>query len=119
VIMTELPEKALKLLALALNAGAEQGEWEAAAIKAVACMRKDGVPVQFFESQVSAPRKADQERRWKKEPAGFVMTFGKFKGTSITHIPDWYFEWLVEHIELRDPLKSAVEREILRRKENT
>jgi hypothetical protein len=42
------------------------------------------------------------------------MPFGKFKGRDLRHVPDDYLDWLFE-IDLRDPLKSAVHREISRR----
>ena len=107
--MTELPEKALKLLALALNQGAADGEWHSAAIKAVAEMRRRGVPVAFFE--ITKPNSQPPPTR----PDGYKMPFGKFKGQELTALPEWYMEWIRLNMELRDPLLSAIEAECARR----
>ena len=40
------------------------------------------------------------------------MPFGKYKGQDINALPDEYLLWLLENIELRDPLLSAVEAEV-------
>ena len=40
------------------------------------------------------------------------MPFGKFKSYDLTEIPDDYLQWLRFEIELREPLKSAVCREV-------
>ncbi len=42
------------------------------------------------------------------------MPFGKFKGKSVSRLPDDYLEWLWENIgyELQEPLRSAVAAEI-------
>jgi hypothetical protein len=106
----ELPPKAMKLLALALNDGATEGEWQAAAIKAVADMRKAGVPVAYFE-----PSK-NQERGY-RPPSSGGMPFGKFKGTPFADLPDWYLEWIKENLELREPLLSKINAEVARRAE--
>jgi Putative quorum-sensing-regulated virulence factor len=39
------------------------------------------------------------------------MPFGKFKGLPVSELPDDYLDWLSE-IELREPLRTAVEQEI-------
>jgi hypothetical protein len=38
------------------------------------------------------------------------MPFGKHKGTKISELPDDYLQWLLS-LDLREPLKSAVENE--------
>jgi hypothetical protein len=43
------------------------------------------------------------------------MPFGKFKGRDLRHVPDDYLEWLHFEIDLREPLKSAVRRELAAR----
>jgi|688.fasta_scaffold1963309_1 hypothetical protein len=106
----ELPPKAMKLLALALNDSATEGEWQSAAIKAVADMRKAGVPVAYFE----ATKKP--ERGFSPSPSG-GMPFGKFKGTAFADLPDWYLEWIKENLELREPLLSKIAAEVARRAE--
>jgi hypothetical protein len=106
----ELPPKAMKLLALALNDGATEGEWQAAAIKAVADMRKAGVPVAYFEP-------AKKQERGFRPTSSSGMPFGKFKGTPFTDLPDWYLEWIKENLELREPLLSKITAEMARRAE--
>ena len=39
------------------------------------------------------------------------MPFGRFKGLDVLDLPDDYLRWLLENIELREPLLSAVQRE--------
>jgi len=108
--MNELPPKSLKLLSLALCRSAAEGEWHSAAIKAVAELRKEGIPVAFFQP---APEAAT--RRQQTTSAGQAMPFGKFKGQLISELPDWYMEWIVANMVLREPLASAINNEIERR----
>jgi hypothetical protein len=39
------------------------------------------------------------------------MPFGKFRGNDLADLPDKYLDWLLFEIELREPLRSAVQRE--------
>ena len=39
------------------------------------------------------------------------MPFGKYKGVDVRDLPEDYVVWLIDTIELRDPLKSAVRAE--------
>jgi hypothetical protein len=43
------------------------------------------------------------------------MKFGKYKGRDLADVPDSYLRWLTS-IELREPLKTHVEREVRRRR---
>lgn len=43
------------------------------------------------------------------------MHFGKFRGVEVADLPDDYLAWLHGHVELREPLKSAVLKEFERR----
>lgn len=43
------------------------------------------------------------------------MPFGKFKGRDLRQVPDDYLDWLFFDIALREPLRSAVRREISKR----
>jgi hypothetical protein len=105
----ELPPKAMKLFALALNDGAAEGEWHSAAVKAVAEMRKAGVPVAYFESNKT---RSKTERH---HSSSGNMPFGKFKGVPFPDLPDWYLEWITENLELREPLLSKIRDEVARR----
>jgi hypothetical protein len=44
-----------------------------------------------------------------------TMPFGKYCGTPIDEIPFEYIEWLIDQDFLRQPLRSALEREFERR----
>src|SRR5437773_1272554 len=43
------------------------------------------------------------------------MPFGKHKGAYLTELPDEYLTWICPNIELRAPLKGALESEMRRR----
>ncbi len=40
------------------------------------------------------------------------MPFGKFRGRELEELPDSYLDWLIRSVDLREPLLSAVHREI-------
>ena len=44
-----------------------------------------------------------------------LMPFGKYKGQDLSALPDEYLLWLSANIPLRDPLRSAVAKEITER----
>lgn len=44
------------------------------------------------------------------------VPFGKFRGVLITELPDHYLEWLGCLSSLREPLRSAVQAEVERRR---
>jgi hypothetical protein len=48
-----------------------------------------------------------------------LMPFGRFKGVDIQDLPSDYLSWLVENIELRQPLLEAVDHEVKARKRAT
>ena len=43
------------------------------------------------------------------------MPFGKFKGAPLAEIPDSYILWLVDNVELREPLLSGIAVELRER----
>jgi hypothetical protein len=43
------------------------------------------------------------------------MPFGKFRGSPLYELPDYYVCWLWEEIELREPLRSGVLAELQER----
>jgi len=43
------------------------------------------------------------------------MPFGKFKGVLVADLPDDYLEWLINVVEMREPLKTVVKEEHDRR----
>jgi hypothetical protein len=46
-----------------------------------------------------------------------TMPFGKYKGTEIAELPSDYLLWMLALDDLREPLRSAVLREAVRRNE--
>lgn len=43
-----------------------------------------------------------------ESPMDDVMPFGKYKGESVYEIPLSYLEWLVDNIDLQEPLATEV-----------
>lgn len=39
------------------------------------------------------------------------MPFGKFRGFPVEELPDNYLVWVRDNVELREPLRTAIERE--------
>ena len=108
-----IPDKALKCLNLALNDSAPEGEWNAAAIRFCAILRKSGIDIAaiFPAKKSPVPRK---RATWKPEPTKSripTMPFGKFKGQAIEDLPDWYLDWCLEQEFIKDPLRSEIETE--------
>jgi hypothetical protein len=46
-----------------------------------------------------------------------TMPFGRYRGRRICHLPDDYLTWLIENIDLRQPLLGHIERELKHREE--
>jgi uncharacterized protein (DUF3820 family) len=105
-------EKVTKLLMLALDAGASDGEAENAAVAAVRIMRRSGMKLSDIASPATSSRsaKSEYEKWWEKT----VMPFGKHKGKTIGQIartePD-YLVWCMKNLDvdgtLMDAIKSA------------
>jgi hypothetical protein len=43
-----------------------------------------------------------------KEPQRYVMPFGKYKGEFLGDIPKSYLIWMMDNLDLRQPLKDCV-----------
>lgn len=108
--MTKIPEKAMKCLALALNESAPDGEWNSAAIKFIAILRKNKIEAfGFFDSPPKEPgREATTQ-------CADIMPFGKFKGSLVSDLPDWYLDWCLEQEFIKDKLRRAINREFFNR----
>lgn len=109
--MQALPEKAVKLLRLALDGAAHQGEWESAARMFVALLRKSGCTAETLTANPTKNR-PPQPPPWSSSV--MQMPFGKYKGALISEVPEDYLRWLVT-CDLKPLLKSAVEKELIRR----
>ena len=120
--MSSVSEKAKKVLNLALAPSAPEGEWNAAAIRFIFILRKQGQTVESIglgdKSERSTREHKPRQTREKKQPAPksapipTTMPFGKFKGQSFGDLPDWYLVWLIEQDFVKDPLRSKVAQEI-------
>jgi hypothetical protein len=107
-----------KLLRLGLCPGAHQGEWESAAIKFFASLRKEGVKAEEFLGVTNGSQPFPQHHEQKTRPREMVMPFGKHKGEAIREIAQWhpdYLNWILDNIEnlnkrLRDEIIDQLER---------
>lgn len=115
-----IPDKAVKCLNLALNQSATDGEWNAAAIRFCAILRKSGIGIDFLDPPPMpgpAPyRPRRSPTRDKKKPGPITtMPFGKFKGKPFKDLPDWYLNWCIEQDFVENPLRAQIDAEIQRR----
>lgn len=112
-----IPAKATKLLALALDKAARDGEWRNAATMFVAALRKAGITADELLAPAPAPR---PQGCWQPPPPDWrnrsvTMPFGRHKGKPLREIPTPYLEWLLSLDTLRPDLHSAIMRELLSR----
>lgn len=89
--MTFDREKTRKILAVALNTAATDGEWNAAAIAFIACLRRAGITVDNMMPPDDQPPALDR------------MPFGRYKGRLFITIPTNYLRWVLENIENLSP----------------
>lgn len=115
--MKPIPSKAEKLLALALDSAAHDGEWKNAAVMFVASLRKAGTTAQDITSAAPSPPPSPQWYRGSScHPDSAVrMPFGKHKGAMLRDIPTDYLEWLFNSAKLRPYLKGCIKNELGRR----
>jgi len=109
--------KAIKCLNLALNEAATEGEWNAAAIRFCAILRKSGVEASSVFDGESRKRKS-QNRKSKTADENPIMPFGKFKGVAICELPDWYLDWCLDQDFIKEPLRTKIEQESKTRNSN-
>lgn len=116
-----ISEKALKCLNLALNNSAPEGEWNAAAIRFCAILRRDHVCVETLFERPEPTSKAPRQKRTtpKPKPAAGTMPFGKFKGQPLSDLPDWYVDWCLEQDFVKDLLRAELEKVKATRTEQT
>lgn len=87
--MIMLTDKARKVLALALDASAAEGEWQSAATMFFGLLRKEGVTFETIMQTVPEP-----------DPQGYeIMTFGKFKGRHIRSVPLEYLRYAIANFQ--------------------
>ena len=126
-----IPDKAAKLLRLALDHAAGDGEWRAAAELAIAVLRASGVkPEELLDRGPRRPApppppppgwSASKSYRWSSRgparmfSAAGVARFGKYKGVSIRAIPGDYLVW-VRGEDFHASTIRMVEEELRRRR---
>lgn len=88
-----ITDKARKVLALALDPNAADGEWQAAAKTFVFLLRKSGVTLEILEGKAQAPEPESCE----------IMTFGKFRGRHIYTVPIDYLRYAVANFQNLPP----------------
>ena len=108
-----MTDKAEKLLRLALDSGAMEGEWKNAAVMFVANLRRAGTTPESITAPPPGNRRPEPSP-W--TPPATTMPFGKYKARGLDAIPADYLEWLLGNCDLRPALKRSVEAELHRRK---
>jgi hypothetical protein len=98
--------KVVKMLALALDPAAHEGEIESAAIKFVRfCRERQYTLEAFFGKALPSSDRATT-----------VFEFGKYKGWPLDEIPTQYIEWAIDNMtRLAPAFRERLQREILRR----
>jgi hypothetical protein len=112
-----------KLLRLGLCPGAHQGEWESAAIKFFASLRKEGVQAEEFLRLTNGSQRSSGQHQSGPRPSDhysseITMPFGKHKGNPISYIArndPTYLRWCLREIQnLRPWLRAEMETELER-----
>ena len=89
----------MKLLSLALNAGAQKGEIETAAVKVIYSLRKRGITVADMGKVSTGGGGARSNSAGDKVDWGdTVMNFGKHKGQKISSLDPTYLMWILDWI---------------------
>lgn len=102
--MATLSQQSQKLLRLALNNAAAEGEWRTAAIKFISALRDNSVDA---DDLIHGCRPAKKP----KNPPYF-MPFGQYKGVSLAKIPTEYLVWIVAKIVGKPELVKAAQMEL-------
>jgi hypothetical protein len=98
--------KAIKMLALALDPAAHEGEIESAAIKFVRFCRERRYMLEAFFGK-ALPN---------SDRATMMFEFGKYKGWPLDEIPTQYLEWAIDNItRLAPAFRERLQEEIKRR----
>jgi hypothetical protein len=104
-----------KLISLALCPSAAVGEWQNAASAFFAILRRnnigtDQVRISSTAAGWSRPTAPPPQPPPPREPC--YMPFGKYRGVSITQVPDSYLRWFIT-LKGIDPALRALIRNIL------
>ena len=102
----------MKILALAVNKSAQDGEWRNAAIMFVSILRKNEWCPDI--EKLGSYKHADI---YSQHLSKTRMPFGKYKGVIIADLPTDYIQWMQKNLQLKGCLKSAIDQEIKKRKQ--
>lgn len=122
--MNTIPEKALKILALALDSAAHDGEWKNAAVMFIASLRKAGYAADIMTAQGAparppyAPPKYKPTNPWWKTDSTTRIHFGMHRGKLLSEIPTDYLLWLIDLRDINKNLWDKVSAELRRRNNN-
>lgn len=107
-----LSERELKLVRLALDKAAGQGEQENAMRMFLASLRARGVDGYSFENETKNryhyepppkkepdPPKREAPGKYDQWPFNVVFTFGKYRGKELRQIPSDYLEWCLANFD--------------------
>ena len=102
-----LSDQCVKILRLALDEAAQPGEADAAAVKFIRCLRKDGIrPEDLFTPNTTH--------------RGLTFGFGKHKGQPLDQVESSYITWALKTVERLTPaFRRELENELRRRKGQT
>lgn len=104
-----LPPQSEKILRLALNSAASEGEWQAAAVKFISALRGNGTSAE--EVIAAATPKAPA---W---TSLYRMPFGQYKGMAVSDIPSDYLQWIISKVTNNASLVNAAKAEMAGRDE--
>jgi hypothetical protein len=109
-----LTEIEKKILVLAMDSAAENGEAGAAAMKLMELFRKrysDGYALIKDLEQIRVETRVQYRYESRPDPyANFIMPFGKHRGRKLKDIPVDYLEWVLQNFDgLRDATRTVIE----------
>jgi hypothetical protein len=116
ITIANCSERAAKILRLALDPAAADGEWRNAAVMFVGILRQNGIAVDSFTDEPRHHRPPDPP--WRSSGYAVRMPFGKHKGEPLDDIATDYLQWLINTAtNLRPPLRRAIVMELERRRD--
>lgn len=96
-------EKEMKLWRLALDAQAQKGEIDNAAIAILKSLRSRNFKAETLTSVVKPePKPKPKPEKHKPDPGDIVFQFGKHKGKMIREVPPDYLHWIHRWIDEGD-----------------
>lgn len=102
-MLAKLNTSQKKMLALALDPAAEEGEWRNAAVMLVKSLRTGGADPHQDDTDTGVGL-----ARLHARAMLFVMPFGMYRGTLLKDLDLSYLDWLHNKATLKEPLKSYV-----------